>query len=265
MRKNYKEKYCKKGMDNKRGQVAIYIIVALVIVGIILVLYLFPSVRTTISGAEFSPNSYLKSCVEADVKTAVTELAQNGGYSKPEGTILYQGKQIKYLCYSSDNYKTCTVQQPMIKSNFEKELSAIVTPKANDCVKQLKAEYESRGYSVSAASANSQVSIIPGSVRIDFIAPMSITKDSTETYNGFDVEVDSEMYDLLMTAQSVIEFESTYGDSETTLYLQYYPDLKMEKVVLSDGSTIYKLSNVNTKEEFVFASRSLVWPPGYGL
>ena len=249
----------------KRGQVAIYVIVAIAIVAVIIVLFLFPDVRTNITGGEFSPNTYLRSCVEEDVKTAVTELAQNGGYINPEGTILYQGREIKYLCYSSENYKTCAVQQPMIKNNFEKELSAIVTPKANECIRQLKTEYEKKGYSVSAASVNSQVSIIPGSIRIDFLSPMTITKESTQTYNGFDVEIDSEMYDLLMTAQSVIEFESTYGDSETTLYLQYYPDLKMEKVVLSDGSTIYKLSNVNTKEEFVFASRSLVWPPGYGL
>jgi hypothetical protein len=47
--------------------------------------------------------------------------------------------------------------------------------------------------------------------------------------------------------------------------MQYYPDLKIEKTKLSDGTTIYILSNVVSKDRFTFASRSLAWPPGYGL
>ena len=73
------------------------------------------------------------------------------------------------------------------------------------------------------------------------------------------------MYDLIMTSVSIIDYESTYGDSETTLYMQYYPDLKIEKTKLSDGTTIYVLTNVISKESFTFASRSLAWPPGYGI
>ena len=62
-----------------------------------------------------------------------------------------------------------------------------------------------------------------------------------------------------------MQFESVLGDSETTLYIQYYPDLKIEKIKRADEGTIYKLSNVVTGDEFTFASRSLNWPAGYGL
>ena len=47
--------------------------------------------------------------------------------------------------------------------------------------------------------------------------------------------------------------------------MSYYPDLRMEKIKLSDGTKVYKLSNIVTKEEFIFASRSLSWPPGLAL
>ncbi len=250
---------------NKRGQVVIFVIVAIAIVGVLAAVFLFPRVREGVTGTEFSPNSFLSDCVAPEVERGVSLLAMQGGYAEPEGFILNDGVKIKYLCYSAKNYEPCAVQQPMIKNNFEAELGRIVTPAAEQCVRNLKSEYEKRGYSVSASAVDTQLSIIPGKIRVDFLAPMTITRDSTETFRGFDVELKSEMYDLLMTSQSIVDFESEFGDSETTLYLQYYPDLKIDKTKLDDGSTIYKLSNVVTKEEFTFASRSVAWPAGYGL
>jgi len=255
----------KKKEWDRGGQVTIYVIIAIVVIGVILVVVLFPNVRTTITGQEFSPQSFLRNCIEPEVREGVALLASQGGYANPEGFIVDNGKKIKYLCYASSNFETCNVQQPLIKNHFEGELSDLVTPKANTCARNLKEEYEDRGFSVSASSVSSQVSIIPGKIRVDFLAPMTITKQNTQTFNGFEVEVESEMYDLLLTAQSVIDFESTYGDSETTLYLQYYPDLSIEKKKVDDGSTIYTLGNVITGEEFTFASRSLVFPGGLGL
>ena len=93
---------------------------------------------------------------------------------------------------------------------------------------------------------------------------MSITKESTQRFEKFGISIESEIYDLLSIATSIISFESTLGDSETLSYIQYYPDLTIEKIE-REGTTIYKLKNVITDEEFVFASRSLVWPQGYGF
>jgi len=67
---------------------------------------------------------------------------------------------------------------------------------------------------------------------------------------------------LLLTAVSIIEYESTFGDSETGLYISYYPNLKIDKTRRDDGSTIYQLSDVTTEDTFAFATRSLVWPQG---
>ena len=94
---------------------------------------------------------------------------------------------------------------------------------------------------------------------------MTVKKETTQKFQNFDIEFKSEMYDLLFIAQSIVEYEADLGGSATELYLQYYPDLKIKKTKLSDGTTIYKLNNVITKEEFNFASRSLAWPAGYGL
>ena len=253
------------GSIKKRGQMTIFVIVAIVLVVFILLFFLFRSRIGEIFGEDISPNSYLKGCVELEIRPAVVLLSQQGSYQDPEGYISYKGSKVKYLCYTDDFYETCAVQQPMTKQNFEKELNLMVKGKANKCVKNLIEEYEKRGYDVASGGIDSSTSIVPGKIMVSFNAPMTITKETTKKYQNFDVEIESEMYDLLFIATGLIQNEAKVGDSATELYLQYYPDLKIEKTKLTDGTKIYKLTNVVTEEEFNFASRSLAWPAGYGL
>ncbi len=247
----------------KRGQVTIYIIIAIIIVGVVLISLLFRPQLEGFFGGDLDPNSYLKSCIQPVMQDKITELSKNAGYVDMEGSVMYRGDKYKYLCYIEGNYQTCIVQQPMIKANFEKNLKEEILPVAENCARNLKDEYEKRGYGVSMASTKVNLEIVPDSVRLNFESPMTVTKDTTRTYEGFEILITSEIYDLSFISQSIIDYESTFGDSETSLYIQYYPDLKIEKIKLSDGTTIYKVSNVVTKEEIRFASRSLAWPPGY--
>jgi len=270
--KNYKDKMDKKGMRlgvnrglNDRGQATIFVIIAILLVAGIAIMFLFfPDVTDRITGQEFSPQSFLKSCVESDLQDNVNLLSNNGGYANPEGFILHNGKKVKYLCYTSEYYKTCSVQSPMIKSHFEDELGRLSQARASACLGLLKQEYEKRGFSVSSGATKTSVDIVPSTIRVKFETPMTVTKDDIRNFDGFEININSEIYDLLYTAQSIIDFEATYGDSETSLYLQYYPNLKIEKEKLQDGTTIYKLSNVLTDDSFTFASRSLAWSAGFG-
>ncbi len=249
---------------SKRGQLSIFVIGAILIVAVILVIYLYPKINLSISSA-FTPQSFLKDCIGPELKKGIDILAKQGGYLNPEGYLEYKGDKIKYLCYTAENYKTCLVQQPLLKEHFEKELKDYLSPTIESCFNGLQKEYQSRGFSVSGGKAEGSVSITPKKISVNINAPLTVTKDTTQRFDKFTVDVDSQMYSLLMTAVSIIEFESALGNSETTLYIRYYPDLSINKVKLSDGSTVYTLSNVVTGESFTFASRSLPWPAGYGI
>ncbi len=252
-------------MNNKRGQVTLFIIIAVVILAIILLLLLFPRANPFKSTEAFSPNAFLKSCIEQEIRPSLDLITKQGGSAQPQGFVQYQGEKISYLCYTSENYKTCVVQEPFIKEKVENELSSLLKAKANTCVSSLVNEYKDRGYSVAATSTRLSAQFSPHKLFILINSPMTVTKETSQTFTDFSLDYNSELYNLLLTSTSIVDFESTYGDSETTLYLQYYPNLKIEKIKLSDGSKIYKLTNVVTKEQFTFASRSLSWPPGYGL
>jgi len=253
-------------MKNERGQVAIFVIVALVIVGAIVAVWIFPGISNIVAPQEVSPEGYLEDCLAPEVKGAVDLLSKQGGSQNPPASILYDGNKVEYLCYASGYYNTCVVQQPLLISHFGKELSRILTPKAEQCARNLIAEYDRKGYSVSSSKASVDVSVVSDGVKVEFSAPMTVTRgEVSRTFDKFDITSKSELYEILSIATSIIDYETTYGDSETTSYLRYYPNLKIEKIKLEDGIKIYRLSDVVSNEMFQFATRSLAWPPGYGL
>ena len=251
---------------SKRGQVTIWVIIAIAIVAVVVIVFTVQrGLPEFITGVEFSPITFLTSCIEDDLSETISLLSDQGGYLEPEGFILYNDNKVKYLCYTAQYYFLCSIQQPLIKENFQSQLDSFVRPRANACARSLVQEYERRGFDVSAGDIDTNISIDPSVINIKVIAPMTVSKgDSVQSFREFDVDRNSELYELLYIATSIVDFEATLGDSETTLYMQYYPDLKIEKNKLSDGTKIYRLSNVVTEESFTFASRSLVFPPGYG-
>ncbi len=244
----------------RKGQVAIFVILAILLVAIVVIIFAFPEVN--VFSTAVNPNAYLKDCIEPEITEIKNILSKQGGYKNPVSYTLYRDERISYLCYVAENYVPCVVQQPLLVKHIENEVKNYIEPRAKQCLQELKSQYEKKGYEVSSSAGAINVSVIPSKILVDFIAPMTIRKEETQTFRKFAISVDSEWYDLLLTAVSIIDFESTLGDSETGLYISYYPNLKIDKTRRDDGSTIYKLSDVTTKDTFDFATRSLVWPQG---
>ena len=251
----------RRGLINKQGQVTIFVILALVIVGVIVVIFAFPEVN--VFSDSVNPGAYLKSCIEPEIEIIKSTLSEQGGYANPLHYTFYQDMKLQYLCYTSESYVPCKVQQPLLVKHVEKEMKNYIEPRAKQCLQDLKNQYERKGYSVTSGVSEIKVSIIPDKIIVDFNAPLTITKQDTQSFQKFAVAVESQWYDLLLTAVSILQYESTLGDSETSLYISYYPNLNIDKVRRDDGSTIYQLSDVTTKDKFSFATRSLVWPQGF--
>jgi len=139
-------------------------------------------------------------------------------------------------------------------------------PKIGTCVNNLQQEYEDRGFEVTRGTVESSIDIVPNRIGVNFLVPMTVRKGSdVSEFDEFNVNIDSQMFKLLGIADSIVQFEAELGDTDTETYLSYYPNLMMEKKKLGDGTIIYILSDVVSEESFTFASRSLIWPPGYGF
>ena len=260
MRKRYKEINAPIVMG-KRGQVAFFVILAIVIVGIFALLVVYPRVRVSVS--EANPSQYLRDCLEPAIDEVLPSITMHGGYLQPAPFVLFEGERIQYLCYTAENYKPCIVQQPLLVNHVQTEIQNYIEPRARECMQNIVGIYEQKGYQVSRGNAAVNVTLALQKIDVEFVTPLTLTKEGSQTFRRVSFTRASELYDLLMIATSIVDFSSTLGDSETLSYVQFYPDLKIEKLK-KEGDTIYTVTNVVTKEQFRFATRSLVWPAGYG-
>ncbi|MEK6894308.1 MAG: hypothetical protein AABX10_02500 [Nanoarchaeota archaeon] len=248
-------------IKERSGQVTLFVILALIIVGVVIVIFAFPSAN--VFSSELNPSSYLRSCIEPEIEIIKNTLSVQGGYTAPSNYAMYKDLKLQYLCYTSDYYVPCMVQQPLLLKHIQDEMVRHIEPRAKQCFEDLKDQYESRGYEVTSGPSEILVGIVPGNINVEFLAPVTLRKEDTQTFNKFSVGIASEWYTLINTAVNIIQYESTFGDSETSLYISYYPGLTIDKTRRDDGSTIYQLRDVTTGDEFAFATRSLVWPQGF--
>ena len=105
--------------DKKKGQVTIFIIIAVLVVAIGVAIYMLsPGIRTGITGETKNPEQFIQTCLEDEIKDTVETLSLQGGSIEPEHYILYQDERIEYLCYTNEYYEKCVVQQPLLKSHI---------------------------------------------------------------------------------------------------------------------------------------------------
>jgi hypothetical protein len=169
---------------------------------------------------------------------------------------------VEYLCFIEENYKRCVVQKPVLKRSVELELTSFLQPRVEDCLEAVKESLEKRDFQVSMKKPEITVDIVPGNVIVNSEVDLVINKGKTETYKSIKTSIRSKLYDLVMIASSIMAWEARFGDSESLSYMMYYPDLRVEKKVQSEGTTIYIITNKKTEERFMFASRSVALPPG---
>ena len=252
-------------MNSKRGQITIFIIIAMIIIILGILIYMFyPEIKTTLGFQTENPSVFIQECIEKDVGDAIKLLSSQGGSINPKHYILYNDEKIEYLCYTPTYYITCTIQQPMLRSHIESEIIKQIEEKSKKCFDDLEESYKKRNYNVDLKRGNEKVELLPNQIVVTYENPLVLTKgEDSDEYESFSVVVDNNLYELISIANSILDWETTYGDAETTTYMNYYPDKKVEKKLQSDGTTIYILTNRNTGDKFQFASSSVAWPPGF--
>jgi len=249
---------------SKRGQVTIFIIIAIIIIALGALIYLvYPQIKSAIKAEYKNPGAFIQDCIEDEIEENVEKLSLQGGSIDPEHYFTYNDINIEYLCYTNQNHDTCIIQQPLLKSHIESEIKNAIEDKAEACFQDLKESYEDRGYDVNLRAGETIVELLPERIVTTFTHQLTLTKGESEQYDIFRVVLDNNLYELVSIANSIIEWEATYGDADPRIYMTYYHDLKVEKNLRDDGTKIYVLTNRDKGNKFQFVSRSLVFTPGH--
>lgn len=251
--------------NNKRGQVTVFIIIAIVIVVLAMIIYSFyPQIKARFSFDSENPESYIQNCVEEEFNLLVDKISRQGGSLEPEFFYLYKGEKLNYLCYTEENYQLCNVQKPFLREDIEEELNNAIKPKVDECFDSLREKYISKGFSVELKKGDIKTELLPGRVFSTFHAyELSVNKgEDSNRYNSFNIFLNNNLYELVSIATNMVKWETTIGEADIYNYNLLYNGMKFEKFEQSDGTKVYILTNKGQENKFQFASRSLAFPPG---
>jgi len=250
-----------KRVGNKKAQITIFIILAIAIVVVALFLFVGrDGLINLISGK--GPVEQIKDCVQKPFEESIETLSGQGGNLEPTNYYLYQGGRVGYLCYTEEPYKRCVMQKPLLKQSIEKELENYIHPLVQSCIDGVKSSLQEDGYTVSSKPVEVDVSLIPNSILLDMNADLRLEKEGSEFYETITLDINSKLYELIMISSSISNWEARYGESESTIYMGYYPWLRVEKKKQSEGTTVYTLTERSSEDKFRFAIRSVAIPPG---
>ena len=247
-------------VKSKRSQVTIFIILAIMIV-VVLALIFLGTDRVKQVFVPSSPIDQFEKCLQEKTKVGLGLISSQGGSVNPENYYLYNDSKVGYLCYTNEYYKKCVTQIPLLKQHMESELKNYIEPGTNECLTELKTVLEKSG-SVSYNKPNITVNINQGSVLIEIGLDLLINKESQTSYKSIKTSFNSNIYNEVMIASSITNWEAKYGDSEVVNFMLFYPSLKLEKRRQDDGTKIYIITERESNDKFVFAERSNAIPAG---
>jgi len=254
---------------DKRGQVTLFIIIAIVVVALVVLAFIFvPRImpRERIPTAVLDPEAYVADCINLALEPMVETITSQGGYFEPGNYILYQNTKISYLCYTSTNYEPCINQEPLLKEHIEELLEDELREQATvaNCINSFAGAAIKKSWDVSVCDTPIfSVNLTEGKVSVPIKCAVTMTKgEDTRRFEDFSPFLKWPLFEFVILAKEIIDDEITYTSFDYISYMLTHSWIEIEKYVTSDKSEIYTLRERATRNEFVFAIKNYVLPPG---
>ena len=213
--------------NNKRAQLTIFIIIAIVIIGGITSYFAFRNSAWLGKGvpATFEPayTSFL-SCLEEDTLTGLNIMGSQGGYiSLPElepgssympfsSQLDFLGTSIPYWYYVSGN--NIQKEQVPLKSEMENQLAEFINSRIRDCSLE---NYYKQGYEIRFGEPSAKTTINDKSVSVNLDMDIIFAKENeSAVITSHNVEVKSMFGTLYNSAKKIYEHE------QESLFLENY-------------------------------------------
>ncbi|VVB82327.1 Uncharacterised protein [uncultured archaeon] len=257
--------------EGKRGQVTIFIIIAVFIVGIVVAIFILRSgVIPQIGGqSEKNPSSFLQSCLEKKIDSTTNLLSSQGGYvSNPLNyTFKFTNEKssiaISYLCYTAGYYVPCINQEPMLISHLKKEVKDSISEDVKNCFDELTSSLANQGYTVDSTYNGFNIELTNGRLEVPIDGKISLIKSgATSNYDNLNVSFQSKFYDTALVVQEITSQEARFCNFEYLGYMLLYPQWTISKLRTSDSTIIYTVQNKASVDKFNFAIRGCVIRPG---
>ena len=249
-------------MNNKRAQITIFVILAILIVAAIILMFTLYKgpISENLAKKGQEPNVQISQCVGKHVDEASDKLIENGGYIGGYLNMSFKYKDVPYLCYTKENYARCIIQKPVLIEHLEKEIYDYIEPKIENCFVLLKEDFENRGYEIQMQDEMSfSVKLISQKAKVNINRKLEATKsDESRKFESFTSTAQTPVYDFAIIVQNIIEQEANYGNSDYVQIMRTNTWADIEKFQTGDDNTIYTITDTKTKKSWRFAVRGNV-------
>ena len=253
-------------MDEKIGQVAVWIILAIILVAAMILFFTLgreTNIVTLPSSDMVDPRAFMERCTAEYVNNAADKMLLQGGFVYPKNTIRFNNTNIEYICENVGFYSPCINQHPLLLKEMEKEIRNNIYPFVTGCFDELKREVEKRKGEIDMGALDIDVELSEDRIFVDLIRDIEITKrDATNKYDKFDIVIASPLYNLGAIAIEIASQEAQYCYFESTGYSVYYPRYRVVKYAMSEPVRIYTIKDEKSGKEMNIAIRSCAMPPG---
>jgi len=252
-------------MRNEKGQIAIFVIIAVMLVAVVAFVFVALNKSNPIisTGGNFNPENFIDSCIREAVKEKVDVMLPQGGFLEPKDYKEYNNIKVTYLCKNINYYEPCVNQHPVLASEIKEEIKNNIDGDVTSCFLALKNEMEKRKYVFSGGEQNISVELKPGIVETVVSKNVLFSKGESENrFTSFRSELRNPIYDLAKIAQEIVKQESKYCYFSDEGYSLLYNKFKVERKSLSEGTKIYNILDKKTGKEMNIAIRGCALPQG---
>jgi len=154
-------------MNNKKAQVTIFIIIAIVIVGAIILFFTFKDdIGKTFGSENEALSSFVENCIEKTGKDAIYNIGQKGGYFYSPKLSTSNG--IPYYYYEGDN-------EMHSKEEVEKEISTYLNEMLTFCTGQFE---DFPGLNITSGEVNTKTTIESDKIMLDVTFPLTVISNN---------------------------------------------------------------------------------------
>jgi hypothetical protein len=255
-------------VSSKRSQVTLFVIIALVIVVLIAAIFLLKNqVQNKISLKE-NPSDYIRvliqKCAEQAGMEAEKLVISHGGFLNPTNSLVFNGTNLSYLCWASQDLELCTNEHPLLNLEIQKEIDSYIKPKLEKCFSDVKTQLNNYGYSEGDLIISSSIELKEIRIKINKKISFKVNDNSVNLEN-FETKIISPLYDFIKITNEIINQELNCNcgvescNAKTVELNKNNRDFDISKpVYTADGKEVYLIEELLTGKRFGFAIKNCV-------
>ena len=149
--------------------------------------------------------------------------------------------------------------------HITQQINDYVKPRVENCFKIVQENLGGR-YDVELSNdMDFKTELFPEQIVISIKRELRLSReDEVRKFNDFKVGLTHPIYDLAVVAMEIANQQADNCYFSDMGFMVFYPKYKITKIRAQNSNLIYKIKDIPSNQEFIFAIRACALPMGFG-